>query len=901
VILSPALYLSWLILFLALSAAICRRMGSRYPKPRYLVVRPGAGRITRVELGLVAASGLYRRLAIVHQLPLVNALRLIRGFATLTLRAYSPSVHVGEGVLNFGVLWDPDLTYIEDHVVIGGNATILAHGVTARPDGATVYVSAPVTIGPRATIGGQALVTMGCTIGADAVIEPGAVVPPFSSVPAGEVWGGNPARLLRRRDDLAAAPRPSGETGSEPAVAAPLAPAAVPSSSGRVAAAAPSIDQIRHLVVDALQIGAGDTGAEPSASTCAEWDSLGQVAIAAALFDRFGIAVPPERVFALRTLADIVDAVGRGEAAAPPVEALPDDVEMLPLMDSQEATRRLAARFEGLPSTGPRLHVVIAATFTAQPLASAVRLWGRAFGLELECQFASYDQTAQALLDPAGPFATNPGGVNVVLARPEDLLSSPETATARLDQLLDALESFASDPRSGADLLVGSLPPVVSSSAILPPAGVEAARSRWRDRVAALSSVDVLDFAGVVARLGTERARSSSSEAVTRGPYSPRLYQDLGIALVRRIRAARRHPVKVIAVDCDDTLWGGVLGEVQVEGLALGPDGPGRAFQLLQRQIKDLKEKGLLIVVVSRNDEGDVRQVFERHPGMVLRTDDVTAWRVNWKYKSENLRDLAESLGLGLDTFVLLDDDPAVRAEVATRLPEVHVVPLDGDPSARGDALARLWLFDDAHRTAIDASRTRMMQEEGRRAQERRRAATLEEYLADLQLAVEVGPPGDEEWPRIAQLTQRTNQFNLSLRRRTLSELRSLPQDTCLLALKARDRFGDYGLVGAAILRPAPPSEGWALDTFLISCRALGRGVDDAFLHGVAQVAATRGARALVAAYVEGPRNGQVREFLARGGFTETTLHTWHRPLASLPGLPSHVRFELSDGAGESR
>lgn len=406
-----------------------------------------------------------------------------------------------------------------------------------------------------------------------------------------------------------------------------------------------------------------------------------------------------------------------------------------------------------------------------------------------------------------------------------------------------------------------------------------------------MPGVELFDFAHVVERVGIEQARDSGTEALMRAPYSPGLYQELGIALVRHIHAKRRSPAKVIAVDCDNTLWGGVAGEAGLEGIQLGPDGPGHSYQLFQRYLKQLKDRGLLLVVVSKNEDRDVREVFERHPEMILRPDDIAAWRVNWNHKSQNLRELADELNLRLDAFVLLDDDPAIRMEVASRLPEVHVVPLPDDPASYCETLSRLWLFDGIQATAVDGARTRMTQEESYRQRERNSAASLEAFLAGLELRVELATPGEQEWPRIAQLTQRTNQFNLSLKRRTLEEVKALEPAATVLTLKARDRFGDYGLVGVAVLRPTAQTSVWAVDALLLSCRALGRGVEDAFLYGIAEVAAHQGASTLVAPFVPGPRNGQVREFLSRSGFEEMEPNSWVLSLSDLPALPKHVEF----------
>jgi FkbH-like protein len=403
-----------------------------------------------------------------------------------------------------------------------------------------------------------------------------------------------------------------------------------------------------------------------------------------------------------------------------------------------------------------------------------------------------------------------------------------------------------------------------------------------------MSHVQLFDFGAVVEQVGIDSARNSEGDALARMPYSAAMYQALAIALVRQILAARRSPAKVIAVDCDNTLWGGVVGESGLDEILLSADGPGRSFQLFQKHLKRLKQRGVLLAIVSTNEEGDVQGVFRDHPEMVLRAEDIAAWSINWKAKSENLRELVGKLHLSIDSFVFLDDDPAIRMEVAMRLPGIHVVPLPADPALFVETLEKLWLFDGTE-TDTDRSRTRLMQEEEQRESLKNSAASLDEYLATLQLEIEVREPLDAEWPRIAQLTQRTNQFNLSLRRRTVEEIRAMTANATILVLRARDRFGDYGLVGLCILRKA--SGGTAeIDTLLMSCRALGRCAEDAFLHAIAQAAVREGVQRLSAAYVEGPRNRVMREFIEGKGFSEGRPGVWTLSIPPVPPYPRHVR-----------
>jgi FkbH-like protein len=249
-------------------------------------------------------------------------------------------------------------------------------------------------------------------------------------------------------------------------------------------------------------------------------------------------------------------------------------------------------------------------------------------------------------------------------------------------------------------------------------------------------------------------------------------------------------------------------------------------------------------------------------------------------------------LNLGLDSFVFVDDDAVNRVQVEMHLPQVHVLPLPTDPVLFADTLARLWLFDNpAEQTAEDAARTEMIQQEG----DRRRFAesvSMENYLAGLQLNVEMREAEPHDLARLAQLTQKTNQFNLSLRRRTVEAIKALDSSYRLFVLNARDRFGDYGQIGCCILHRDESPRLLVIDTFLSSCRALGRGVEDAFLFGVAEVARGAGASEIIAPLVEGPRNAPALAFFDRTSFVRKDSR-YVAAAMGLGALPAHATLHL--------
>ncbi|MBI3864835.1 MAG: HAD-IIIC family phosphatase [Planctomycetia bacterium] len=878
----PLLYLSWLILTLAIFAfdnQVAYLAGNR--KPQRATTSDGF----RVWFSLLTTFGWYFRGFLVRSLPLAHCLQLIPLVRWLVVLAYSPRAHLGRDSTLFGYIYDPDLTEIGEQAIIGGGVRICAHSLLMLPDGVQAYASSPIFIGPRVVIGGESRIGPGVQIGSDGLVEAGSVVAPFTVIPANEIWGGNPAIFLRKRSDAATA-RNDGSPASLVASVDPVPGGVRPDEE----------ESIRQLVADALGMPVANVCGNLSAEDAADWDSLAQMAIAASLNVRMGVQVTAAEAGALRSIPAIVDLVRKKRSFAPPVASMPsapNNPELLPLFDRELMTRVLSERSTaGVAKSGEPVQVVIAATFTAEPLAAALKLWTSAFGIPVQIEFAAYNQVPQALLAADSAFDRNKTGINVVLVRPEDLLDGPEQMhDEAVGGLLDSISRFAA--RSPGALVVATLPAAVSAFFGVDRQTVDRFRTSWQTRLGQIAGVETVDFAAIVERLGIDASRSSEMEVVARAPYSAAVYRDLGIEIARTIRSHRKAPAKVLALDADGVLWGGVIGEDGIHGVHLGPDHPGRAFQLFQRQILEIKRRGILLVLVSRNNADDVWRMIEGHPDMILQRGDFATARINWKPKSQNLRELAQELNLGLDAFVFVDDDPANRLDVETNAGGVTVVPLPPDAAEYCQTLSRLWCFDTPVVTAEDGLRTAMMQQEHLRQESRAGAIDMHVYLKSLELVVQMRPAEMVDLARVAQLTQKTNQFNLSLKRRSLAEIQALGRDLRIYVIQARDRFGDYGLVGACILDSDPGrTDELRIDTLLLSCRALGRGVEEALLYGLRTIVEARGATRLTAQYVAGPRNVPVLEFLQRHGFRESGQGTLEHDRPGELALPAYVAWE---------
>ncbi len=513
----------------------------------------------------------------------------------------------------------------------------------------------------------------------------------------------------------------------------------------------------------------------------------------------------------------------------------------------------------------PARRIAVAATFTAEPVHEALDFWMGELELPAPVEFAPYNQVFQQLLDPASLLSQNRSGVDVVLVRPEDWLRAlPGSGAGTGPGIRGSLERNAADlidaargmaARAGAPLIVALCPDSPEARAARERREpLDLAAARIADELAGVPGVSVIaprdfDLYAVADHHDPRRDRLGHI------PYTPAFFAAMGTLLARRIHAMLAPPHKVVVLDCDNTLWKGVVGEEGVQGIAIPP-----AWQGLQRFMAELAGQGFLLCLCSKNIEADVLEVFDLRPDMILKREHLVSWRINWQPKSENIRSLARELNLGLDSFIFLDDNPVECAEVRSACPEVLTLrlPVDGDIEG---FLRHVWAFDRARITAEDRQRTAMYRQEAERSRFQKEAPTIDEFLAGLGLKITISEPAPEQVERVAQLTQRTNQFNFSTMRRNDAELRRLGESGLeCWSVEVSDRFGDYGLVGAMIF--GPRGEALEVDTFLLSCRVLGRGVEHRMLSELGEIARARGLSRVDATVLFTKKNQPARDFL---------------------------------------
>ena len=512
----------------------------------------------------------------------------------------------------------------------------------------------------------------------------------------------------------------------------------------------------------------------------------------------------------------------------------------------------------GLAPAEPRPRLVVAATFTADPIVKPVRFWLERLGIDLEVEIAPYHQVFQQLLDAGSAAGGNRAGVNALLVRIEDWAGSgpPDAAAGRAaDDLVAALTEAAG--RGGAPWVVLFCPPSPGFLETLEDRDVPSAcERRVAEAAEALSGVYVTTSRELGTLYPVAAPHDPHADRLGHVPYTPTFFTALASLLARRLYALRHPPCKVVAVDCDGTLWDGVCGEDGPLGVRLGA-----GHRALQEELVRQQEAGALICLCSKNVEADVAAVFDQRPEMPLGRHHLAAWRVSWDRKSESLRSLARELDLGLDSFVFLDDNPVECAEVQAGCPEVTTLRVPENPADIPHFLRHVWAFDRLKVTEEDRRRTAMYREQRQREELRQSAATLEEFLAGLELEVDVRPVAAEHLPRVAQLIQRTNQLNLTLVRRDEAQVRGVLAGAMEgLEVEVRDRFGDYGLVGAVLFEAAP--DALVVDTLVLSCRVLGRGVERRLLARLGEIALGRGLARVDLPWVRGDRNQPALDFL---------------------------------------
>jgi FkbH-like protein len=506
-------------------------------------------------------------------------------------------------------------------------------------------------------------------------------------------------------------------------------------------------------------------------------------------------------------------------------------------------------------------------------------------GFALEVVKGHYGQVLHDALSPAS--AVNSTRLDAMLialdwrslplnAAPGDILAADASVEAALDYI-DAIRQGVRQNSGAICILPTIAPPCETLTGSFERAAPWTVRSMI-DRVnqgivaRALESADLLlDVAGLAETVGLAAWHDPGQWNMAKLPFAEEFVPLYADHVLRLVGAARGKSRRVLVLDLDNTVWGGIIGDDGMAGIQLAQgDATGEAHLAVQRLALALRARGVVLAICSKNTDSVAREVFRAHPEMLLREEHIAVFQANWDDKASNIKAIADELALGLESLVFLDDNPVERDIVRRMLPEVAVVEIGRDPSGYARALAASGYFELSTFSDEDRNRAAFYQSNAQRVAMKSQVGNLDSYLASLRMEIAFAPFDVVGRARIAQLIAKSNQFNLTTRRYTEADIQAIERDPSCITLQVRlaDSFGDNGMISTVICRERGQGE-YEIDTWLMSCRVLGRGVERMVLREIQALARARGARSLLGVYRPTERNALVKDHYAGLGFAK--------------------------------
>ncbi len=380
----------------------------------------------------------------------------------------------------------------------------------------------------------------------------------------------------------------------------------------------------------------------------------------------------------------------------------------------------------------------------------------------------------------------------------------------------------------------------------------------------------LIDLSSIQNLYGRKELHDEKLYYIAKMPISTNLLPEVAKQVVDIIKALNGKIKKCVVLDLDNTLWGGVIGDDGLKSIQIGELGLGHAFSEFQMWLKELKNRGIILTVCSKNNEDIAKEPFEKHPEMVLRLEDISMFVANWQDKASNIKHIQETINIGMDSLVFIDDNPFERNLVKELIPDITVPDLPEDPAMYLSYLKSLNLFETASYSENDKDRTKQYQAEVGRATMQSSFEDFNDYLKSLQMVATAHEFNEFEIPRISQLTQRSNQFNLRTIRYTEAEIEEILRNDKYLTLSfsLKDKFGDYGLISVVIMEKKD-KETLFLDTWLMSCRVLKRGMEEFIINTIIETAKKKGFKKVVGEYIKTPKNAMVEKIYSNLGFKE--------------------------------
>jgi FkbH-like protein len=554
--------------------------------------------------------------------------------------------------------------------------------------------------------------------------------------------------------------------------------------------------------------------------------------------------------------------------------------------------RRALRLVEDLPAEqrGPVLKVELLSTYNLEPVLPVLQLALNCLPSQASVHLAPLDAIEVHLSGSVGPKGQEPLHARLIIWRLEEFFPEalypfstgfPDKVSARLNEVLARVERIIrlhQRNARGVPLFLSTIAlPMNCSNAVFAAqhrAGLFGSVGSINQKIYELATdiggVHVLDLAALAASEG--RADTDATlDLMARQPLSAKGQIAFALFIARYLRSLIVPPRKALAVDLDNTLWGGVVGEDGVTSLKLGNDFPGNVHLRIQRELLELRNRGVLLVLLSKNNEADARQPFDSLPDMLLKWDDFAVRKINWNHKFDNLREAARELSLGLDSFAFIDDSDYEREQMRQSLPEVLVLNQSSDPL---HTLRSLWDTDAFDSLSVTEEDQRRHLDYGVRAARDVAAHQddLEEFLKSLRMEARIEEIGPTNLERIVTMLGKTNQFNLTTQRHSRAEVQAMldTPGSIPLALRLRDKFGDQGIVALVLAIPAQNHSTLVVDSFLVSCRALGRGVEDALWTAMVNRAHRQRFRSVEAEYRATAKNAMVAGLYDKLGLQRT-------------------------------
>jgi FkbH-like protein len=535
----------------------------------------------------------------------------------------------------------------------------------------------------------------------------------------------------------------------------------------------------------------------------------------------------------------------------------------------------------GLPAGAK---IALLADSSTQLLCWAIRGIAQANNTSYEVWEADYNQIDRLVFDPTSELYSYKPDYILLLRSPEHLLNefyqvNPGEQEIFYEKQIQKLDDLIREISAGLhakiitntyfeinDAVFGNYAGKVKSSFVYQ---VRKLNLGLMDMARKIHNLFLLDIASILSQTGYVHNFHPKLYISSDMNFNPDVLPVLALNIHSIIQAISGRFIKCVILDLDNTLWGGVIGDDGIEGIQIGGLGIGKAYTELQRWLRQLKNRGILLVVCSKNTEAIAKEPFEQHPEMELGLNDFALFIANWENKADNIRHIKDVLQISFDSMVLIDDNPFEREMVRTALPELIIPDLPEDPANYLIYLRQLNLFETASHTEEDSARTKQYQEEVKRVSFKKSFTGEADFLASLNMLARVESFTNFSIPRIAQLSQRSNQFNLRTVRYTESDIQKIAVSGkyCTLSFTLNDKFGDHGLICAIILQKQE-KETLFIDTWIMSCRVLKRGVEQFVLNTIVDLARTAGFKRIIGQYLPTAKNGIVKNLYHDFGFT---------------------------------